>query len=201
MKTNEFIKLNRRAILTGLIGMSIVGISFILLLFLIALLTNGQLPDLQLTITIILTTGIGFPIFGTIIGFLKWWTDTRSAKKSFNCHPFCELEKINFEKIRLNQNSKSQFIKEIYRGELNGFIVDIEPGFGEQAKYLQFRFWLKTTDIHGKLNSENFKNPETNSRFYSAITSYHREKHNLKSIEQLKTELIEITDTLNKEVH
>ncbi|MDB4534515.1 hypothetical protein N9242_06545 [Vicingaceae bacterium] len=198
---NEFFELNKKAIRAGLKWMSIIGISFVIIMFIIAYSTKGQLPDLSLSIIIILSAGIGFPIFGTTVGFLKWWADIKSSRKSFSYTPFCELEKIGFQNVRLNQNSKSKFIKEIYRGELNGFIIDIEPGNREEAKSLQFRFSLKPTDIDNDFNIEDFNYPEIKSGFSSIMTSYHRVNNNLKSIGQLKNELIEITDMLNKKTN
>lgn len=196
----EFKELNKRAIMSGLKIMIII-FSVITVIVCSMLFYNGLFPNLLICLLTILGVSFGVPFLFMTIAYLRWSWDIKVHRKNFNSFPFCDLENIGFRKVLLNQNSKWNFVKEIYRGEINGFIIDIDTDTQNEYKYLRFRFSLKPRqeDIG---DFDFYTMSVDNSKFISGysqiLTKYHCEKNDLKSIQQLESELTDLTKSLNK---
>jgi hypothetical protein len=182
---------NIKAIKTGFKWMSLIFTSLVLIIFFIAFI-NNQKPDLELFIIMILSSGIGFPIFGTAVGFLRWWWDYSVIRRNFQSFPFNKLQEIGFKEEVLNKNSKGKFTKLFYTGMIDKFIVDCSIETQNYSKFLIFKFYINVNQItnndYKRINTLITK--ENGLLDFNWIgKKYHYKKHGIKSISELQNEL------------
>ena len=194
---NEFFTINKKVIRTAFKTM-------ILILFLLSLIicsilfSNGEITNLQDYILWIIGISFGGPVILMFPVLLKFSEEFRNNRSNFNSFPFSNLNKIGFKKITQNIDSKSKFVVELYRKEINGFIVDIFTDRLGEPKYLKCRFSLKPKTEDFEFKIEDFNYPNIVSGFSEVMTKYRHDKHNLNSIYELETELIAIANNLLK---
>jgi len=197
----KFLINNKLAIKNSFKWMSIILTSIVLIIFTIGFL-NNQKPDLALFLTVVLSAGIGFPIFGIMVGFLKWWRDYFVTNRNFNSIPFNQLESIGFRKVVKNENSKSKFTSEYFNGKIGDFIVDCDVDTQNDHKILRFKFYsmYKPFDKDAsKIIQDNFEKLNGFIDFNWITKQYHFKNHRLKTISDLKKELIEFSDLIINE--
>lgn len=196
-----FLNHNKLAVKTGLTWMSIIFTSLVLIIFLIGYL-NGQKPDLELFLTVILCAAVAFPIFAVTVGFSRWWWDYSIIKRNFNSYPFNELASIGFEKSLKNQNSKSKFTSEFYTTNLNGFRVDCEVNTQHEPNDLVFKIYVNTKRIDKSTFREIENRLSEKNGFFDFDfigKKYHYKRHQLQSIKQLDQELHDFINTIKSE--
>lgn len=196
-----FLNKNKLAVKAGLIGMSIIFTSLVLIIFLIGYF-NGQKPDLELFLTVVLCAAVGFPLFAMTVGFLRWWWDYSVINRNFNSFPFNELASIGFEKSMRNKNSKSKFTSEFYTRNLNGFIVDCEVDTQHEPGKLVFKIYVKTKHVDKSKYREIETTLSKKNGFFDFDfigKKYHYKRHQLQSIKQLDQELHDFVGIIKSE--
>lgn len=189
-----FIKENLNSIRTGFKWISFIFTTLVIIIFIINFIINGQTPDLLLFIIVILSAGIGFPIFAITVIFLRWWWDYSVIKRNFSSYPFSQLDSIGFNKIIKNKGSKTELVNEYYSGKINEFIVDCTVDTQSENKLLSFNFYVNIRPMEKseflRIQRE-FKSHNGVIDFNCVSKKYHYKNHHLKSVKELENELID----------
>ncbi len=196
-----FIKENTKAIGTGFKWMSLIFTSLVLIIFLVGLI-NNQKPDLLLFIVVVFSAGIGFPIFGIIVGFMRWWWDYSVTRRNFNSFPFSHLNSLSFKKVVKNKDSKTKFISEYYSGKVDRFIVDCDVETQNESNQIRFKFFINPRPLsNANLNriENDFKAQNGYFDFNWISKKYHYKNHQLRSVSELEKELIDFGNLILNE--
>src|SRR5688572_7772169 len=116
---DTFLELNRHKLTFTFIRISLVLLGLVSIVLAIAYFTRNFPNGLSL-FAILLTTGICFPIFIMLVGYLIWLLNHRARKKAFSKAPFNQIESIGFYKSYVDGSSKWAFTDEIKEGKLDG---------------------------------------------------------------------------------
>jgi hypothetical protein len=196
-----FLKENKKAIKTGFKWMSLIFTSLVLIIFLLGFIHN-QKPDLELFIIVILSAGVGFPIYLIFVVFLRWRWDYSVIHRNYHSVPFNQLRDIGFNEEILNENSKWKFTKKYLTGMINDFIVDCDINTQEYSKYLIFKFYIN----HKRITKEDYKRIRNLISKQNGLIDfnwigkkYHYKKHGLITISDLEKELFEFGDLILSE--
>ena len=181
--------------------MSLIFSSLVFISFLIIFIYYQKL-DLVLFVVAILSAGIGLPIFGITIGFLRWWWDYSVTRRNFNSFPFSQLSSLGFEKTIKNEGSKIKYISEYYLGKINGFIVDCDVDTQYESTFLRFKYYVKTKQIEKsdfRRIQQEFKAQNGAFNFDWISKKYHYKNHRIKSVSELERDLIDFSNLILKE--
>ena len=115
---DTFISLNKSKLKFAFSATSLILLGLVSVILIIAYFSNGQ-PGIELLMTILLTAGVGFPIFIVLIAYLTWLYRRSLRRKLFAKAPFNQLENIGFSKSYLNIDTKWHFTEEIKEKIIN----------------------------------------------------------------------------------
>lgn len=197
---DTFLQLNRDKLRTIFIRLSFILLGLISIVFAIAYLT-GNLPNGQLLLFIILTTGIGFPLFIMFLGYIVWQLNRNARQKAFSKIPFNQIEDIGFSKAYSGDSSKWTFTDEIKKGKLNGFTLTMDIS-KEKDHTLEFDIpaeWKQLDKYEYNRLTEKLKQYNVEFRTGSLVKQYNTKLLALRSVSDLKQDLELITTILQQE--
>ena len=192
----KFIDLNKVAIKASFLWTSFIFTMIVLVIFLISYF-KGNLPEVDLFLTVLLGASIGFPIFIVLVGYLRWVWDYSIFKRNYKSKPFNLIDKLGFE--RIIKKSKWNFSTEYFTGNINGFIVDSDVETQYENRYVRFKFYVKPRQFEKyELKKIQKKLSEIDGSFYfgSIIKRFHFRNHRLKSIDELERELVAFSEMI-----
>lgn len=195
----KFINLNKVALKTGFFWTSFIFTLIILVIFSISYF-NGNLPEKDLFILVLLGASIGSPTCITLFAFLRWVWDYSIFKRNFNSLPFNQIDTIGFKKKE--KISKWNFSIEYFTGEINGFIVDSDIDTQNESKHVRFKFYVKPMQFEKQEYKQIQKKLSENNGclyFDTVIKRFHFKNHRLRSISDLESELIKFSNLIKHE--
>ena len=196
-----FIELNRHKLKFAFVSISLVFSGLVLLIFLIAFLATGNLPNGQLLLSIILASGIGFPLFIMILGYLTWRVNHKARQNAFSKTPFNQIESIGFHKSYIDDMSKWSFTEQIREGKLNGFTLRMDMSKEKGYQFIDFEIpveWKELDKSEFNRLMEEFKQYNAEFRIGSIVKQYDTRQHALKAVSDLKHDLELFTMTLQQ---
>ena len=195
-----FLQLNRDKLTPTFRRLSLVLLGFVSVVLLIAYLT-GNFPDVQLLLSIILVTAIGFPLFIMFLGYIGWHVNHRARQKAFSKVPFSDIENIGFYKAYLGDTSKWSFTDEIKLGHFNGLTLTMDVS-KEKGHTLEFDIpteWKKLDKNDFSRLTEIFKQHNIEFRMGSLAKVYDTRNPEVRTATELKQDLELATTILLKE--
>jgi len=197
---DTFLKFNREKLKSIFIRLSLICLGFVFIVLTIAYLT-GNFPSRQLLFGILLVTGIGFPVFILLLGYLTWLITRNARQKAFLKIPFNQIERIGFYNAYLDDKSKWSFTDEIKKGQLNGFTLSMDIS-KEKGHTLEFDIpteWKKLDKNEYSRLTEKFKQHNVEFRIGSLVKQYDTKLYAFRTIYDLKQDLEFITTLLRQE--
>lgn len=198
---DTFLQLNRDKLRPLFIRVSFTFLGVVSTVLVIAYLT-GNLPNKQLLLSIILVTGIGFPLFIIFLGYLVWLLNHKARQKTFSKKPFNQIESIGFYKAYLDESSKWALTEEIKEGKLNGFLLTMNLSKEKGSHFIEFDIPVEWKRIEKKeyysLISK-FKQHNAEFRIGSIVKLYNTKQKALQSISDIKHDLEIFTILLRQE--
>ena len=194
---DTFLQLNREKLKTIFIRLSLVLLGVASIVLAIAYLT-GNLPNRQLLISIILVTGIGFPLFILSLGYMVWSLNRRARQKVFFKTPFNLIENIGFHKAYLDESSKWALTEEIKEGKLNDFALRMNLSKEKGYHFIEFDIpveWKKLGKSDYNSLTEKFKQHNAEFRIGSIAKFYDTRQQASQTVSDIKQDL-EIFTTL-----
>lgn len=199
---NTFLELNRQKLKPLFFRISLVLLGLVLLIFLIAFWATGNLPNGQLLLSIILATGIGFPLFIMLLGYLTWLLNHKARQNAFSKTPFDQIENIGFYKAYIGNASKWLFTDEMKEGKLNGFAFRMDLAKEKGRHFIEFDIpveWKKLDKSEFKRLTEKFKQHNAEFRIGSIVKRYDTRQEALQTVSNLKQDLELFTTLLRQE--
>lgn len=187
---NTFLKLNRDKLKLIFVRLSLICLGFVFIVLTIAYLTVN-FPSGSLLLAILLATGIGFPIFIIILGYMVWQLNRTARQKAFSKIPFNQIENIGFYKSYVDDNSKWSFTDEVKEGKLNGFTLTLDIS-KEKGHTLEFDIptnWKKLDKSGYSRLTEKFKQYNIEFRIGSLVKQYDTRLPALQTVSELKHDL------------
>lgn len=134
------------------------------------------------------------------LGYLRWLWDNYVIHQSFKRYPFDSLSDLGFRIEKKNINSKWHFTQDIFTGMVDDFKVQcIVDNTG--PRYIRFRFevkdWILTRKQYRQL-WEDLKKENGVFDINGISKKYHRKKHKLRDINDLKNELNDFAKFIRK---
>lgn len=197
---DTFLQLNRDKLIPTFGRLSIASLGLVSIVLAIAYLT-GNLPNKQLLISIILMTGVIFPLFIMFLGYLTWILNRNARQKVYSKIPFDQIENIGFYKAYLGDNSKWSFTSEIKKGQLNGFtlIMDLSKEKGQALEFDIPTEWKKLDKNEYRRLTEKFKQHNIEFRIGSLVKKYNARQPEIRTVSELKKDLELATTLLRQE--
>ncbi|RPD43430.1 hypothetical protein [Paracnuella aquatica] len=199
---DTFLKLNRQKLKPAFFRTSLVTSGLVLLIFLIAFLVAGNLPSGKLLLSILLFTGIGFPLFTMFLGYLTGLLNHKARQNAFSKTPFDQISNIGFYKAYIGENSKWSFTDEIKEGKLNGFTLRMDMCKEKGRHFIEFEIpveWKKLDKSEFNRLTERFKQHNAEFRIGSIVKQYDTRQHTLQTVSDLKQDLELFTALLHQE--
>ena len=197
---DTFLQLNRDKLRTTFTRLSLVLLGVVSIVLTVAYLT-GNLPNGLLPFFIILATGVGFPLFIMLLGYMVWLLNRYARQKAFSKVPYNQIEDIGFYKAYLGDSSKWSFIDEIKKGKLNGFTLTMDIS-KEKSHTLEFEIpteWKKLDKSEYNRLTEKFKQQNVEFRIGSLVKQYNLKLPVSGTVYDLKQDLELITTLLRQE--
>ena len=197
---DTFLQLNRDKLRTTFTRLSLVLLGVVSIVLTVAYLT-GNLPNGLLPFFIILATGVGFPLFIMLLGYMVWLLNRYARQKAFSKVPYNQIEDIGFYKAYLGDSSKWSFIDEIKKGKLNGFTLTMDIS-KEKSHTLEFEIpteWKKLDKSEYNRLTEKFKQQNVEFRIGSLVKQYKLKLPVSGTVYDLKQDLELITTLLRQE--
>ena len=197
---DTFLQLNRDKLRTTFTRLSLVLLGVVSIVLTVAYLT-GNLPNGLLPFFIILATGVGFPLFIMLLGYMVWLLNRYARQKAFSKVPYNQIEDIGFYKAYLGDSSKWSFIDEIKKGKLNGFTLTMDIS-KEKSHTLEFEIpteWKKLDKSEHNRLTEKFKQQNVEFRIGSLVKQYNLKLPVSGTVYDLKQDLELITTLLRQE--
>lgn len=198
---DTFLQLNKEKLRPVFIRISLVFLGVVSIVLAIAYLT-GNLPNGQLLLSIILATGIGFPLFIMFLGYIVWQLNRNSRQKAFSKVPFDQIENIGFYKAYLDDNSKWALTEEIKEGKLNGFILRMDLSKEKGYHFIEFNIpveWKKLEKSEYSRLTEKFKQHNAEFRIGSLVKQYDTRQKSSQTVSDLRQDLERFTTLLRQE--
>lgn len=198
---DTFLRLNRQKLKPAFIRISLVSLGLISIFLVFAYLT-GNLPEGQLLLSIILTTGVGFPLFIMLLGYLTWLLNHKARQNTFSKTPFNQIENIGFYKAYVGDMSKWSFTDEIKEGTVNGFNLRMDISKEKGHRFIEFDtpvHWKKLDNAEYNRLSEQLKQFNAELRIGSIAKQYDTRKQTLQTASDLKKDLELFTALLRQE--
>ena len=197
---DTFLQLNRDKLRSTFTRLSLVLLGVVSIVLTVAYLT-GNLPNGLLPFFIILATGVGFPLFIMLLGYMVWLLNRYARQKAFSKVPYNQIEDIGFYKAYLGDSSKWSFIDEIKKGKLNGFTLTMDIS-KEKSHTLEFEIpteWKKLDKNEDNRLTEKFKQQNVEFRIGSLVKQYNLKLPVSGTVYDLKQDLELITTLLRQE--
>ena len=197
---DTFLQLNRDKLKTIFTRLSLALLGLVSIVLLIAHLT-GNLPSKQLLLSIILVTGIGFPIFILTVSYVVWQINNRTRQRAFSKNPFNQIENIGFYKAYLDKDSKWALTEEIKEGKLNGYALKMNLSTDKGYHFIEFEIpveWKKLEKREYNNLTEKFKRHNVEFRIGSLVKQFDTRQQTLQTVLALKQDL-ELFTTLIKQ--
>lgn len=198
---DTFLKLNRQKLKPAFFRISLILLGLVSIFLFVAYLTEN-LPNGQLLLSIILATGIGFPVFIMFLGYLTWMLNHKARQHAFSQQPFDQIENIGFYKVYKGDKSKWLFTDQIVEGKLNGFTFCMDLSKEKGRHFIEFDTpveWKKLDKSEFNRLTEKFKQYNTEFRTGSIVKQYDTRQHELTSVSDLKHDLELFTTQLRHE--
>ncbi len=179
--------------------LSLTCFGFVFVILAIGYMT-GNFPRGQLLISILLVTGIGFPIFFILLGYLGWTLSHKRRQQVFAKSPFNEVERIGFYKSFID-DTKWAFKEEVKEGKVNGFnlCMDIAKERRNAIEFDTSTEWKKLDKTEYRRLTEKFK-PYNVEFKMGGLTKYYDTEHStLKTVSDLNDDLKLFTTMLRQE--
>ncbi|WP_153799506.1 hypothetical protein [Foetidibacter luteolus] len=163
---------------------------------------TGNLPNGQLLFYIILTTGVGFPLFLMLLGYVVWLLKRKTRQKAFSKFPFNDIEHIGFHKAYLDKNSKWALTEEIKEGKLNNFTLRMDLSKEKGFHFIEFDIpveWKKLEKNEYSHLTEKFKQHNAEFRLGSVVKQYDTRQQVSQTVSDLKRDLELFTTLLRQE--
>jgi len=176
-------------------------LGFVFIVLTLAYLT-GNFPTGQLLIGVLLATGIGFPVFILLLGYLGWRLGQKARQKTFSKSPFNEIESIGFYKAFINHSSKWAFTEEIKEGKLNGFTLRMDLSKEKGRHTIEFQTpteWKKIDKIEYNRLTEKFNQYHVEFKIGSLVKQYDTKQQTLQTVSDLRKDLELFTTLLRQE--
>ncbi len=199
---DTFLELNRQKLKPAFFRISLILIGLVLLIFLISFLATGNLPDGQLLLSIILATGIVFPVFIMLLGYLTWLLNHKARQHVFSKIPFDQIENIGFYKSYIGDTSKWSFTDVIKEGKLNGFTLRMDLSKEKGRHFIEFDIpveWKKLDKSEFNRLIEKFKQHSAEFRIESITKQYDTRQRTIPTVSDLNQDLELFTALLRQE--
>lgn len=196
-----FLQLNRKKLTGTFVRLSLFLLGVVSIVLAITFLT-GNLPNGQLLLIIVLTTGIGFPVFVMFLGYIIWLLNRNARQKEFSKNPFNQIENIGFNKAYLDYSSKWALTEEIKEGKLNGFTLRMDMSKEKGHHFIEFTIpveWKKLNKSEYNLLTEKLKQHNADIRIGSLVKHYDTRQPSFKTASALKQDLELFTTLLRQE--
>lgn len=197
----NFTDINRHKILFALKVSSITFTIIVLVVFAIIGLTKNEYPDLLLFIKVLAGASIVFPIFLVGLAYLDWYSKTQVRNKAFKQKPFNELDKIGFTVSYLYEKTKWYFTEETKELSINNYLIQCDVR-RETPNTIEFKAYIKYKEIEEermKTLVAKFKQQEIYFDFDGLVKKYNIKKAMNLTIEQIKSELTQFVQALERE--
>jgi uncharacterized membrane protein (DUF485 family) len=194
-----FIELNRNKVKFIFLFTSVVFLGLLALVLLIAYY-NGSFPGRSLLINILLSTGLGFPTFISMILYLKWLRKHQAKMYIFSTAPFDKLDSIGFKRAYSNLETKWNLTEEIKAGRINNFSLTCDLS-ERKSRVLEFEAqsaWKQLDKKEFQRISKKFEKQNVEIRIGAFIKNISI-KNTQKDIHDLKQELQQFTELLKSE--
>ena len=197
---DTFLQLNREKLRPVFIRLSLTSLGFVSIVLLIAYVT-GNLPNGQLLLYILLTTGIVFPIFIMLLGYIVWLISRNARQRAFYNVPFNQIETIGFHKTYSGHNLKWSFTDELKKGHLNGFTLtmDLSKEKGHTLEFVAPTEWKKLDKTEYRRLTEKFQVHNIEFRIGSLVKQYDIKQSTLHTVSDIKQDLEYFTTLLREE--
>ncbi len=198
---NTFLELNRQKLKPVFIRISLISLGLVSIVLLAASLT-ANLPNGQFLLSIILATGIGFPLLIMLLGFLTWLLNRKARQHAFSKTPFNQIENIGFYKTYIGDTSKWSFADEIKQGKLNGFTLTMDMSKEKGRHFIEFGIpveWKKLGKSEFNRLTEKLKQHNAELRIGSLVMQYDTRQQTLQTVSDLKQDLELFTALIKQE--
>jgi len=200
MTIKTFISDNKKAIRNNMIWLTLFPTFLLTLIFLNSSTENS--PEKMTMIFIYVVSIFVFVAFGLTSYYLSWLRKQNSFYKALSTNPFDKLESLGFRKEMRFKNSNFKFTEDYYIGTINEFTVLCDIDTKQESDKIRFNFFLKDNKLEIKefINySKKFQELDCSSERFMLTKKYKFKKIHFDSIEELKNDLIGITEILKKE--
>ncbi|RZJ98039.1 MAG: hypothetical protein EOO46_25230 [Flavobacterium sp.] len=198
---DSFLQLNRDKLKAIFVRLSLVLLGLVSIVLAIAYLT-GNIPNGQLLLSIILTTGVGFPLFMMFLGYVGWLLKRNNRQKAFSKFPFNDIEHIGFHKSYLDEDSKWALTEEIKEGKLNDFTLRMDFSKEKGFHFIEFDIpieWKKLEKGEYRRLTKKFKQHNAELRLGSVVKQYDTRQQVSQTVSELKQDLQLFTTLLRQE--
>ena len=198
---DTFLELNRHKLKPFFVRISLILLGVVSIFVLIPYLA-GNLPNEQLLLYIILATGIAFPLFIMLLGYLTWQLNHKARQKTFAKTPFNQVDNIAFYKAYIGDTSKWSFTDEIKEGKLNGFTLRMDLSKEKGHHFIEFDIpveWKRLDKSEFNRLTEKFKQHNAELRIGSIAKQYDTRLITLQTVSALKQDLELFTALLKQE--
>ena len=197
----EFLQLNRSKLVFAFKFTLAFCLTLVLIIFGIGYL-KGHLPELTLFLTVILSAGIGFPIFIIVIGTLRGAWDLHKRRKAFGTYPFSELSNYGFTEKLKNDISRWQFSEPILTGKIDNFEIIAEVDTQHEPDIIKFQA-LTEVEAIGKNEvrrlTRKFSTDDIHLDFHGVSKRISVKNHRMNNVTELTNELARFIQILNQE--
>jgi hypothetical protein len=198
---STFFELNRHKLKPAFLRTSIILLRLVSIVLLIAFLT-GNFPDGQLLLSIILVTGVAFPVFILFLGYITWLLNHKARQNAFSKTPFDQIDNIGFYKAFIDDTSKWSFTDEIKEGNINGFILRMDLSKEKGRHFIELDIpvdWKKLDKSEFNHLTKKFKEYNAELRIGSIAKQYDTRQHTIQTASDLKHDLELFTALLQHE--
>lgn len=198
---DTFLELNKQKLKSAFVHISLVLLGLVSIFLVIAYMT-GNLPGGQILLSIILATGIVFPFFIMLLGYLIWTLNHNARQTTFAQTPFNQVDKIGFYKAYKDDTSKWSFTEVIRESNINGFPLRMDLSKENGSRFIEFAIpveWKKLNKSEFNRLTEKFKEHNAELRIGSIAKQYDTKQQALQTVFDLRRDLELFTTLLRQE--
>lgn len=197
----EFFQLNWSKLVFAFKFTSGVFLTLVLIIFGIGYST-GQLPDFTLFLTVILSAGIGMPIFILLIGTLRGTWDLHKRRKAFSTYPFSALLNYGFKEQLKYDNNKWRFSEPTLIGQIDNFQIIAKVDTQHEVDIIKFQA-LTEIDLRGIDEEKRLTRKFSTDDIYLDVQGVSKrisvKNHRIKDLKELSNELSRFIQTIKQE--
>lgn len=196
---DTFLKLNQDKLKSIFIRLSLICLGFVFVVLAIAYVT-GNFPSGQLLITILLISGVGFPVFFILLAYFGWTLNHNRRHQLFAKSPYNQVGEIGFYQIFVD-DTKWAFRDYIKEAKINGFSLrmDIAKEGRHAIEFDTSTQWKKLDKTEYRRLNEKFKAHNVEFRMGGLTKYYDTEYFILKTVSDLSNDLKLFTTILKQE--